>query len=112
MNRYKVTGLCESEDGSRFVLGRVVVEAENESGAEHKAWEELWDARLTSASCLFVARIEELEAGVPMDCHICGNGFETDESGVSHHLSDEDEGIDGYDLDGDHVPYYLDESEE
>lgn len=61
MTHYRVTGLCESEDGARFVLGKVTVTAEDEAEAEHKAWEELWDSRLTSASCLFVARIEEVE---------------------------------------------------
>ena len=59
--RFKVDGFCEDEEGERFKLGTVVVEAQDEAAAEHKAWEELWDARLTGASCLFRVRIEEAE---------------------------------------------------
>ena len=54
--RYDITGLCEDEDGSRFVLGRVEVTATTPTTAEHAAWEELWDPRLTSAGCLFRIR--------------------------------------------------------
>lgn len=61
--RYKVRGFCEDEAGERFSLGDVVVEADSEADAEQAAWEELWDARLTAASCLFRVRIEELDDG-------------------------------------------------
>jgi len=58
--KYRVKGLCEDEEDVLH-LGTVVVEAETEQEAEHKAWEELWDPRLTGAGCGFRALIEELE---------------------------------------------------
>lgn len=72
VDKWKVRGFCEDEQGERISLGAVVVEAKDKQGAEHAAWEELWDGRLTAASCRFVALIE------PADevCAFCGEEAE------------------------------------
>lgn len=36
------------------------------------------------------------------DCFVCGEPFETDDAGITNHVTDD--GID-YDADADHVPY-------
>jgi len=56
---YKVHGYCDDEDGDTFQLGTVIVEAEDEQDAEQQAWDELWDSRLTGASCKFRVSISE-----------------------------------------------------
>ena len=58
MTKYLVEGMCISEDGS-FSLGKVEIEAEDEGGVEHKAWLELWDGRLSAASCSFGIHIHD-----------------------------------------------------
>jgi hypothetical protein len=41
-------------------------------------------------------------------CHVCGEPYEVDSNGIANHLTD-DGNID-HDVDGDHVPYSLDET--
>lgn len=68
MPTYRISGLCEAEDGERFLLGSLTLEADTEEEAERLAYDELWDERLRTTGCAWVPAITELD----LACEFCG----------------------------------------
>lgn len=65
---FDVTVLCQDDDGSRTVLDKTIVVADNERDANHKARDEIWDERLTGHYLCVYQSVE-----IENPCKICNN---------------------------------------
>ena len=91
MTAAKRSGFAVQED-ARFPVSDWQLEVANgETRLGYGDWVKQWKE----------ARGEDWE-----DCHVCGEPFRIDVSGIAHHVDDEDET--DHDADADHVPYSLD----